>query len=148
MSSAAEFRNILVSLDIDGAVSFWGQLFPGYPVPATREEVLVSMHMARTSASSINFQERAYSHCWLIDHNFPSLLPDPLKPRAERLYPKQVGGVGISVNSKYPVVQRAIHGAMHNAVLETYADGHQDEPEVVKKRMQEARLRERKGLML
>ena len=148
MSSAAEFRNILVSLDIDGAVSFWGQLFPGYPVPATREEVLVSMHMARTSASSINFQERAYSHCWLIDHNFPSLLPDPLKPRAERLYPKQVGGVGISVNSKYPVVQHAIQGAMQTAVLEAYGDGYENNPNKVKQRMQEARMRERNGLGL
>jgi hypothetical protein len=146
--SAAEFRNILVSLDIDGAVSFWSQLFPGYPVPGTRNEVLVAMHMARTSASSINFQERAYSHHWLQDHSFPSLLPDPLKPIAERLYPKQVGGVGISVNSKYPGVQKAIHGVMQNAVLEAYADGYQDDPEKVKQRMQEARLRERKGLMI
>jgi hypothetical protein len=146
--SAAEFRNILVSLDIDGAVSFWSQLFPGHPVPASRKEVLVAMHMARTSASSINFQERAYSHHWLQDHNFPSLLPDPLKPRAERLYPKLVGGVGISVNSKYPVVRNAIQGAMTNAVLEAYADGHEDDPETVKKRMLEARQRERKGLGL
>lgn len=104
--------------------------------------------MARTAAGSIALQLRAYSHRWLLDNGYPSQLSDDLKPRAERLYPKVEGVVGISVNSKYPAVQRAIEGAMQNAVIETYADGHRDEPEVVRARMMEARERERRGLGL
>lgn len=118
------------------------------PVPETRFDALVALHLARTTARSIPIRLRAYSHRWLLDRNYPSQLPDRLKPRAERLYPQAIGAVGISVNSKYPVVQAAIQNAMSNAVLEAYADGHQDDPEVVKARMQEARSRERRGLGL
>jgi hypothetical protein len=141
-------RRCLSDLDIDGAIAVWAKVSPGQPPPATRQEVLIALHMARTAARSINMAKRVYSHCWLLDHGYPSQLPDILKPRAEWMYPRAVGGVGISVNSKYPQVQSAIHGVMREAVLEAYADGYQDDPETVKQRMQEARLRERKGLGL
>ena len=46
------------------------------------------------------------------------------------------------------MVKNAIQGAMQNAVLEAYADGHEKQPDIVKKRMLEARQKERKGLGL
>jgi len=137
-----------MELDSDESVRLWNLIQPGHPVPQTRQEVLICLHMARTAARSIPLRLRAYSHRWLLDNGYPSQLPDRLKPRAERLYPTDVRSVGISVNSNYPVVKEAIQGAMQNAVLESYADGHQDDPETVRKRMQEARQKERKGLGL
>jgi hypothetical protein len=142
-----EFRRCLIDLDVEGAIRFWRWHRSGFPAP-NDADALVTLHMARTAADSIPMKLRAYSHCWLLDHGYPSQLPDRLKPRAERLYPKLVGAVGISVNSKHPVVVTAIHGAMRHAVLEAYADGHKDEPEKVRQRMNEARMRERRGLGL
>ena len=104
--------------------------------------------MARTASVALPLKLRAYSHRWLLDHNYPSQLPDELKPRAERLYPQHIVAVGISVNSKYALVKDAIQGAMQNAVVEAYADGNEKQPDIVKKRMLEARQKERKGLGL
>lgn len=145
--ASAAIRRCLLELDIDDSIKLWSLLQPGLPVPETRQEVLICLHMARTAARSMPFKARAYSHRWLVDNGYPSQLPDRLKPRAERIYPKNVESVGISVNSKYPVVKNAIYGAMQDAVLEAYADGEKD-PEVIRKRMLEARQRERKGLGL
>lgn len=146
--SQANICRCLIELDIDGCVHLWSKIQPAHPVPQTRQEVLICLHMARTASASIPLKLRAYSHRWLLDQGYPSQLPDILKPRAERLYPEDVCSVGISVNSKYPVIKEAIYGAMQNAVLEAYADGHEKEPDIVKKRMMEARQKERKGLGL
>lgn len=148
MNASAEIRRCLIELDVEGIMNVGSRLRSGVPPPKTRADALVTLHLGRTAANSIPMRLRAYSHRWLLDHNYPSQLPDRLKPRAERLYPKAIGAVGISVNSKYPVVQAAIQNAMITAVLEAYADGHQEEPEIVKARMQEARRRERRGLGL
>jgi len=148
MQASAEVRRCLIELDIEGIVRAWGQLQPNLPVPATRGEVLIALHMARTSANTVPLKLRAYSHRFLIDQGFPSQLPDRLKPSAEKLYPRSESAVGISVNSKYPVVKLAIQSAMEYAVLEAYADGHSDEPEIVRQRMLEARRKEQRGLGL
>ena len=148
MLASDEIRRCLIELDIEGMVRAWGRMWPGLPVPATRGEVLVALHIARTTAATVPLRLRAYSHRWLIDQGYPSQLPDHLKSRAERLYPKVEKSVGISVNSKYPVVKHAIQTAMEQAVLEAYADGHSDEPEKVRQRMLEARQKERRGLGL
>jgi hypothetical protein len=144
----ASFQRCLADLDIDGVLALWRRVQPGLAAPSTRAEALVSLHMARTAAISVALKLRAYSHRWLIDHGYPSQLPDRLKPHAERLYPQTTGAVGISVNSKYPAVKSAIHDAMQAAVLEAYADGHRDDPEMVRQRMNEARRREQRGLGL
>lgn len=148
MLASNDVRRCLVELDIEGMVRAWGRAWPGLPVPATRGEVLVALHIARTAAASVPIRLRAYSHRWLTDQGYPSQLPDHLKSRAERLYPKVEKSVGISVNSKYPVVKYAIQTAMEQAVLEAYADGHRDEPEKVRQRMLEARRKEQRGLGL
>lgn len=146
MSVAVEIRRCLIELDIDGIIRVWRQVEPGLPIPGNRPEVLVALHMARTASRTIPMRLRAYSHRWLIDNNYPSQLPDRLKPRAERLYPRVIKSVGISVSARSPVVRAAVHDAMVGAVLEAYADGHQDDPQKVRQRMQEARLKERRGL--
>jgi hypothetical protein len=145
---SAEFQRCLIELDIDGIIRVWQASHPMLAVEGSRHDVLVSLHMARTVAISIPLKLRAYSHRWLLDYGYPSQLPDRLKPHAERMYPQNTKAVGISVNSKYPVVQTAIHNVMRDAVLEAYADGHQDDPETVRKRMMEARRKEQRGLGL
>ncbi len=146
MDHAAEFRRCLEECDVPGIRRLSAHVMPHLPQPKSDAQALVSLHHARTQSAWIRIRLRAYSHRWLIERGLPSGLPDNLKPSAERLYPQKTAVVGISVNSKYPVVQRAIHGAMRDAVLETYADGHAEQPEIVKARMMEARARERRGL--
>lgn len=148
MDHAAEFRRCLEECDVSGIRRLSAHVMPHLPQPKSDAQALVSIHHARTQSVWIRLPLRAYSHRWLLERGLPSGLPDELKPSAERLYPQKTAAVGISVNSKYPVVQRAIHGAMRDAVLETYADGHAEQPEIVKARMMEARARERRGLGL
>jgi hypothetical protein len=85
----------------------------------------------------------------LQDNNLPSGLPDSLRPKAERIYPRVVDGVGISVNASslamrpiVPIVQRA----MEDTVQEAYADG-DTEPTLLKTRMMEARVKAVKKLV-
>jgi hypothetical protein len=72
----------------------------------------------------------------------PSGLPDELLPRAERMFPRFIDGVGISVNA--PEHRRDLAGAIREAmeivVEDHYADGVRD-PTIIKPRMMEARRR-------
>ena len=147
MDIASEMRRCLVDLDVVGVKKVWKFVAPHLPQPKTNQEALTALHAARTAAESVPFKLRAYSHRWLTEQTLPSFLPDRLKPRAERLYPKIVDGVGISVGSKYPVVATAVRGAMEYAVEDCYANGDK-EPEIVKPRMFEAKRQELKGLGL
>lgn len=139
---AAAFRECLEKLDIAGMRKLWQHVSPHLPQPNRDEEILVTLHMARTQANSIALKMRAYSHAWLIERGYPSSLPDHMKPAATRLYPIVAKAVGISVNFKQPLLKQAgleIRGAMENAVLEAYADGKQDDDSFIKARMAEAR---------
>ena len=147
MQHHAEFRRCLVDLDLAGARAIWAAVAPHLPQPNGDTEALATLHLARTSSASIAGRLRFYSHRWLLDRGLPSQLPDRLKPRAERLYPRIAEGVGISVNSKYPEVIRCVRGAMEYAVQDAYADG-RSEPAFVSRRMREARQRELRGLGL
>lgn len=147
MTSAA-FRQLLEDGDIDGLRSAWAQLFPAMPQPETRHDAEIVMHSARTVASSIPFNKRAYSHCWLVERMLPSQLPDNLKPKAERLYPRVVGGVGISVNMRSEWMKPAaleVRAALEHAVLEAYADG-REEPAFIRQRMKEVKHRKVRAL--
>lgn len=123
----------------------WAHVAPHLPQPATDADVLVSIHMARTASESMPLRDRAYSHRWLTERGYPSQLPDRLKPSAERLYPRVVKAVGISVNSKYPIVVQSIRGAMEDAVNDCYANG-DTATEIVKPQMMAARAREQRSL--
>ena len=105
------------------------------------------LHHARTQ-SPLDLKLRAYSHRWLLDRGLPSGLPDELKPKAERLYPVKVEAVGISINGGgiFAPVIPLIRGAMEDAVLECFADGHK-ETEIVRPRMFEARAKAVKQLL-
>lgn len=91
--------------------------------------------------SSMGLRLRAYSHRWLLDHGLPSALPDELKPRAERMYPMIVEGVGISVLARGVLkpVGVMIRTAMEDAVMNVYADDGSPDPMFVRARMAAAR---------
>lgn len=139
----AEFRRCLEAGDVAGVRRLWAHVSPHLPQPKDDAQALVMLHMARTGAESIRFKLRAYSHAWLIERHYPSRLPDELKPKAQRIYPVTVDGVGISVNATSAAmapVAKHIQGAMSDAVMDAFAEGKTD-PVFVKDRMMEARER-------
>lgn len=137
---------ILETGDLARFRATFAKMSPHLPQPKNDEQAAIMLHHVRTQADNLGFKLRAYSHRWLTERSIPSGLPDELKPRAERMYPKIVTAVGISVHSKYPVVRDAIRGAMETAVQECYAEGVTD-PKIVSAQMQAARAREQRGLM-
>ena len=139
-------RQCLEELDVHRAQAVWGHIAPHLPQPQDDHDMLVCLHRARTEAASMPLDLRAYSHRWLLDRGWQSGLPDRLKPKAERLYPRVVSGVGIAVRSEYPEVTRSIRGAMEVTVLEAEADGKLLDSPFVKRRMMEARAKERRAL--
>jgi hypothetical protein len=144
MSASSDLRRRLEEIDLPGLRRAWKAISPHLPQVDSDEEALIACHAARTAASSISFRARAYSHRWLLDRGFPSQLPDNLKPRAERIYPRVVEGVLISVNYSSNFlrpVAKMIERAMSNAAAECYADKKTD-PDFVRARMGEARKKE------
>lgn len=145
----SEFQRCLIDLDIPAAKKLWAHCFPHLAQPADDNQTLFMLHRARTEAQSIPLKLRAYSHRWLLDNGYPSGLPDELKPKAERMYPKIVTGVGISVNFKsteLKPVADAVHRAMSDAVMTAYADNETD-PAIVKALMMQARKKTISGLL-
>lgn len=138
---SAEFRRCLEQIDVAGIRKLWAAVSPHLPQPKTDDETLVTIHRARTQAESIALKLRAYSHRWLLDNGHPSALPDALKPSAERIYPRVVESVGISVNFRSPVlkpISKLVRGAMEDAVMDAYAHK-RTEPAFLKARMAEAK---------
>ena len=136
-------QSCLMTLDVPLARKIWQEQFSHLESPKSDEEMLAMLHVARTQNPMINLRFRSYSHRWLIERGLPSMLPDELKQSAERMYPRMVSSVGISVNSNSPIVHPIIpfvQSAMENAVLEVYADGKQEDIKLLKQRMEEARL--------
>lgn len=149
MSLPEHFRQCMVELDINLARKLWKHIAPNMPQPGNDADVLATMHMARTQMRTIAFKLRAYSHRWCVDNGFPSALPDELKPKAERIYPRIVDGVGIACKAMSPVTAPVLHlvrREMENAVLEAYAD-RRTEPSFVKGRMMEARAKAKRKLL-
>lgn len=138
--SSAELRRCLEDCDVAGARKLWAQVAPHLPQPRNDAEALIALHHARTAANSIAFRLRAYSHRWLLDHGYPSGLPDELRPKAERMYPVIADGVGIACRASALMMPIAhlIRGRMSDAVMDAYADGRK-EPAFVKNRMMQAR---------
>jgi hypothetical protein len=129
-------------IDAETAVRLWKQERPHAPQPENTYQAVMMLHYARTKLASMPQRLRFYSHCWLRDEGLPSALPDHLKPKAERMYPVGVRAVGIASGSapgrKGPF-NYAIEKVMSDAVKETYADGHENQPEIVRARMLEKR---------
>lgn len=136
----SDFRRCLVDLDTVTARKLWAQASPHLHQPANDEEALVMLHYARTEARSVAFRLRAYSHRWLVDQGLPSALPDELKPKAERIYPKVVEAVFVGVISNIVGVKEGLTEAMRSAVEEAYADGKTD-PDFLRARIVDAQDR-------
>jgi hypothetical protein len=145
------FRQCLLDVDVVTTRKLWAHVRPNFPQPDTDADVEITIHYSRTLTNSISFRPRAYSHAWLMERGLPSGLPDKLRPRAERMYPRVVPGVGLSVNFSSPEMQPVkivVQGAMEDAIREVHADGKITDAPLVKQRMAEARKRVFKELML
>lgn len=142
-----EFRAALEAGDARLLHRMWQVFMPHLPQPDLAGAE-VSMHMARTSAASISLKARAYSHRWLLERSYPSQLPDKLKPSAERIYPRVVEAVGLSINSKNPYFKPAmdeVRRSMELVVEDCYANG-DTSPEIVRPQMMGAYHKTMKSL--
>jgi len=142
MNIAAEMQHCMVTLDVQRAREIWAHLFPHLPPIKNDEEMLVTLHVARTQSDILNTNLRYYSHCWLIERGYPSTLPDHMRKPAERMYPRVKQSVGISVNASSDLFKPIIghvRSAMSDAVEEIYADGREKDVSLIKQRMKEAK---------
>lgn len=149
MDSGLALKQCLEEMDVDGVRSLWHLIAPEAPQPKNDFEAMITLHMARTRMKILTKRQRYYSHRWLLDHNYGSMLPDEEKPSAERMFPQVKSSVGISINSRSSIVAPAlpiIRGAMENAVLEAYGDGRGDDIPHLKQRMAEAKITTVKAL--
>lgn len=147
MDIPAEARRCLEDLDVVGMRRVSAHIMP-HIAQGSDKAVLSAMHIARTLTESLPLWARAYSHRWLVERGLPSQLPDHLRPKAERMYPKIASAVGLGVTFKAPELKPAgdlIRKAGEAVIEDCYADGRQD-PAYVKPRMLEAIARERKAL--
>lgn len=147
MTISSQVRACLEAGDVNGIWDLWSRAMPHLPQPHTFAEAETSMHYARTAAQSVRFWKRAYSHAWLTERGIPSGMPDHLRPRAERLYPRIVDAVGIAVkplSQSRSGLAEALGAAMRGAVMECYADS-KTEPDFVRARMREASTKVLKG---
>lgn len=117
------FRRCLVELDVNGMRKLHAHVSPHLPSPGDDRLVLATMHRARTQLRTMALKDRAYSHRWLLDHGYPSGLPDELKPRAERLYPRVVAATGFSANFGPKLLKPLKHPVEH-AVGEVILDAY------------------------
>lgn len=134
-------RRAIADLDVETARRHWASMFPGQAM-VDDSRILAMLHLARTMTPGIADRLRFYSHRWLVDHNLPSFLPDPLKAKAEREYPVTVTGVGIAVRFGSPLLKPIgdeVAAAMSSAVLEAHADGKLDDVAHVRRRMAQAK---------
>lgn len=149
MSVQAEFRTALESGDYRRLRVLHSAVAPHLPAPPDDEAAEISLHMARTQAEWLGEKPRCYSHAWLTERGLPSQLPDALKPKAERLYPRIVEAVFVSCNSNSallkPVAKMAQKAAC-DAVEDCYANGDRD-PVLVRARIREAKDRTFKALL-
>jgi hypothetical protein len=131
-----EFRRCLNEFDVD-AMRRLHQATTGELLSETQTRI--ALHHARTAADSLPVSARAYSHAWLCERGLPSGLPDVLKPKAERLHPREAKAVGIAVNTLAGKTElaRVLEKSMSDSVLDSLADGIED-PDLIKSRMIEA----------
>lgn len=142
-------RECLEKADAHNANELWRKACPHLPPAKDDAEALKTIHYARTISGSIRDSLRCYSHRWLEERGLPSGLPDCLKPKADRLYPRIASSVGLAVRMRNPEEAPAgieIRKAMEYAVLEAEADGKLTDSPFVKCRVEEARAKERKAL--
>jgi hypothetical protein len=147
-----EFAQLLAAGDVDAVVAAWAKIFPNDTPPASRGEAEVTMHFARTVSAALIDRQRAWSHRWLLDHGWPSGLPDDMLPRAERLYPRAVEAVGIGSAMRLPTTV-PLRAVMEEQVQDSYATSRilrmpaDERAALVSGRMLDARAKERRKLL-
>jgi hypothetical protein len=149
MSLSEAMRECLETADVHNARELWNKAAPHLPQPKDDAEALKTIHYARTVSGAIRDPLRCYSHRWLEEQGLPSGLPDRLKPKADRLYPRIASAVGLAVQMRNPAEAGGgveIRKAMEYAVLEAEADGRLTDSPFVKLRVEEARAKERRKL--
>jgi len=141
MQHSAEMKRCIRDCDIDGYTKLTKHINPALS-PENSWQAAFQIHLARSGMRSMPINLRFYSHCWLRDSGLAqhSLLPDKLKPRAERMYPVGVQAVGVMTRTKTDRAL-AIRKVMEDAVLETQADGLDLGDRRVHERMLEMRQR-------
>jgi hypothetical protein len=135
MNIAGEMQKCMVTLDVERARQLWPRAFPHLPAIESDGEMLRTLHLARTQSEALAAHLRRYSHQWLTERGLPSALPESERPKVAR-------AVGISVNAGselFRPIVGFVRSAMENAVLETFADGHEDDDALVRRRMMEAK---------
>lgn len=147
---AAEVRRITETLDVAAARRLWRHMAPHLHQPANDHEMLLQLHYQRTQMKSMPLKLRVYSDRWLVDHGYPTAMPDKLRALGDRLYPRVVEGVGISVavSSEFmrPVGDALVH-AQAVVVADAYNSGPVVDPVKLKAAMEEARLAEKRRLL-
>lgn len=134
-------RQCLIDVDVGLMRKLTATVFPQFPAPGTDAEVEGSIHYARTVAESIPFRYRAYSHAWLCERALPSGLPDDLRPKAERMYPRIVDAVGVAVLATGSTSEEKrqlgglVRDAMNEVVMDHYSSDRAREPERIKRDM-------------
>lgn len=136
-------------LDVVAARRLWRHVNPHLHQPANDHETLLMLHHARTQSNVIRLRERVYSDRWLVEHGYPTAMPDNLRALGDRLYPRIVEGVGISVavSSEFMrPVGDALVQAQAAVVADAYNSGSVDTVKL-KAAMEEARIAEKKRLL-
>lgn len=124
---SAAFRRCLEEVDVPGMRKLHAHVMPHLPA-GSDQNILVSIHYARTQAESMPLKARAWSHRWLLDHGYPSGLPDHLKPSAEREYPRVVEATGFTMRFGSPLMQEIlapivplVSKAVEDVILDEYS---------------------------
>ena len=149
MSAQDAFKRAIEDGDYKRLRQIHSIALPHLPAPKSDDEAEITMHVARTQSAWLADDKRCYSHAWLTERGLPSQLPDELKPKAQRLYPRVVEAVFVSANTNSPLlkpVAKLVQGAMSDAVEDCYANGDKD-PALVRTRIEEARKRSYRELM-
>jgi len=138
---SAEMTRCIREVDVGGFIKLTKHVNPDL-APEDDWQAMFQIHLVRTGMRSMADKLRFYSHCWLRDAGFAkySLLPDKLKPRAEKMYPVGAQAVGVATRTQTPRAL-AIRGTMEDAIRECQADGLDLGDRRVHKRMLEMRQR-------
>lgn len=124
MQHSDAMRAALEEVDVARVRRLHAAEFPHLPPLGSDEQVTVSIHMARTSSTSVDFRSRAWSHRWLTERGYPSQLPDADRPKAERIYPTVATATGVSINvkSKWLLPLRSVvQAAVEEVILDEYS---------------------------
>lgn len=145
--AASDLRALLEAGDVEQCRAHFAAHAPHLPQAETREQAEIVMHTARTMTKGLTLHARAWSHRWLCERGLPSSLPDELKPKAERIYPRVVEGVLISVLNRRGMEEAKplVEADIAEVVADAYSRGKTD-PDYISGLMADAKARSMRSL--